>query len=408
MKSNKVLAFLLAFVALFAITVPTTVRADDGDEPVYEKLYFISDSSEYWGLKLNAVLNIGSACGLDYDKIETMDISNSDNPFWIFYGNTPYIDNNSVVVVELLTRIKNESSTLYPSPIESLYLAFSSLKEKNCKVMFISGNDEDTLQGYTSFLNYVDVHINLDFKYALVKGIVSTVEKNAGDGIGGNFYFILDNIFSKPSNTDNDFVWRWLLPYYKEVYADEHAQYNTDHPDEPLSIEDYLIEEKNIRFYGQVDMWDTVMYDYWTGASVRLNVNSVNDPFLSADKVYMIGVKNQNKVASKWCTMVRKLKSTFLPDSVFTAMLTTQSCDPLEIGEYESVGATGLMFYDIIDTVEGIYTIYDILADFMSGANMQKYNNVGGVCEITYMPIIISDDGWFPIHLVMDCFQVFD
>ena len=36
-----------------------------------------------------------------------------------------------------------------------------------------------------------------------------------------------------------------------------------------------------------------------------------------------------------------------------------------------------------------------------------KYNNLtAGRCEITYMPVTISADGWIPTNLVLDCFQV--
>lgn len=426
MKSNKVLAFLLAFVALFAITVPTTVRAD-GDEPVYEKLYFISDSLEYYDYECSAVNSVGRTYGFSTSNIITVNFSQSgicDDPFHAFDDYCTDIDNNSIVILEIQTRMQpvESSDECQISATQHLYHAFSDLKDKNCKIMFISANDEDTLNWCNSFLSFVDVHVNVDFIYAFVKGIVSTVEE---DNLDNNFFFITDSQLCNILTVKNDFSKKWLYPYFEEIYISDYYEYVFDNEGTRLTFYDYLFEVRGIRLYGQAYADDTVLVDYlhsWKATNrmnvaptimVEFDLSTPESLFINGvDKAYVLGVQKQSNVGGRWRSMVNNLKTALLPDNVFTAMAQNELTDPLGIGEYISVGYTKLLFYGAATTSDerynDIYTFDDIVTDFVAGNDMYKYNNVGGVSEITYMPVTISADGWFPVHLVMNCFQIFD
>lgn len=406
---NKMLSILLTFCFLFSLAFPTLIAHAD-DEIEYQNLYFITDTQEFYSNKCSAINQAMQQAGSSLD-FEAIDLSNyGSNSFERFRNEANNIE-NSIVIVELTSRMtRNNSSSVLPT--QHLYNAFSTLKNNNCKIMFISGNSELTYQSSVALLDYVDVHVNVDFIYFLVSAIITKIESNS-DSLG--FYFITDNNFTVFRDNEKDFTLRWLMPYIEEIYDSAYSDYLLQPKDEDENEKtflEFLASDFNINFYGQRHGDSDLLFNYkndevdvgFASSSDSLFVNNIN-------RAYMIGAINALNSNSRWYSMVNSLYNVFADDRVFTAgFYVSATANSLGFAggvEYTAIGAGRLMFYEQFTPAEGIYCLREIVSDFLADADMQKYNNLtAGRCEITYMPVTISADGWIPTNLVLDCFQV--
>lgn len=404
---NKMLSILLTFCFLFSLTFPTLIAHAD-NEIVYQNLYFVTDTNDLFSYKCDKIvqaMNQTSAAS----NFQSISLSNSNS--YAEFDTWSNGISNSIVIVDLNSRmpLHNTSPVL---PTQHLYSAFSRLKSNNCKIMFISGNDEDTYYNSRALLDYVDVHVNIDFIYFLVKAIITKITMN---GDLEDYYFITDNNFTVDGDEEKDFTHRWLLPYFEEIYGLEYDTYIPEDDDEsPIyTLLDYLAVRKNINFYGQVFGNVSQLRNYrYSSGSIDFDSN-LDGLFNNANRAYMIGMLNTNSIEtnnSKWYYMVNRLNQVIY-NKVFTAgfyaSATANSLGFAGEVEYTAIGAGRLMFYEQFTPAEGIYCLREIVSDFLADADMQKYNNLtAGRCEITYMPVTISADGWIPTNLVLDCFQV--
>lgn len=403
MMKTKMISVLLTFCFLFTLAFPTLIAHAD-DEVVYESVYFITDSQEFDDEKSDAIAEAIARAGTPSSVIP-IDLSSYENPFERLANEASAIS-DSIVIVELLSRMSLTAEQNETLPTEYLLNAFSTLKNNNCKIMFISGNDEDTYQDAIELLDYVDVHVNVDFVYLLVKGVVTKIELNE-DTAG--FYFIIDKNFCIPSNENTDFTKRWLFPYFKEVYGEEYANYNPIVGVPPVnSLFDFLAYTKNINFYGQAFGNSSQLYNYQNEASFDFGTNTSNIFVDNANRAYLIGLTNSSSSSEQWYSMVNWINNA-LYGKVFTiGFRGTGSCSyGFESSvTYTQIGTSRLMFYHVLTPSAEIFTLADIVADFIAGNNMSKYNNLIGRCAITYMPITASPDGWIPTHMVRNCYQV--
>ena len=397
------LSILLTFCFLFSLTFPTlTAHADN--EIVYQNLYFVTDTNDLFSYKRDKIEQAMNQTGAA-SNFQSISLSNSYEEFDTWSNGI----SNSIVIVDLNSRmpLHNTSPVL---PTQHLYSAFSRLKSNNCKIMFISGNSELTYQSSVALLDYVDVHVNVDFIYFLVSAIIAKIGMNQDDG---NFYFMTNSYFTDLTEDEKDFTHRWLLPYFKEIYGLEYYSYveENNETDSDLLFFNYLSEERSINFYGQNNRGASQVFNHRApSTSIYMDYGS-DSPFINGiNRAYMIGYKNTTDYNGVWYGMVNQLANT-LSDRVFAAEFYVSAFeDNLEFNEMVdsvSIGINRLMFYEQYTPTGGIYSFREIVADFLADADMQKYNNLtAGRCEITYMPIIISADGWIPTNLVLDCLQV--
>lgn len=402
---KKMPSILLTFCFLFSLTFPTlTAHADN--EIVYQNLYFVTDTNDLFSYKRDKIEQAMNQTGAA-SNFQSISLSNSYEDFDTWSNGI----SNSIVIVDLNSRmpLHNTSPVL---PTQHLYSAFSRLKSNNCKIMFISGNSELTYQSSVALLDYVDVHVNVDFIYFLVSAIITKIEINS-DSLG--FYFITDNNFTVFRDSEKDFTLRWLMPYIEEIYDSAYSDYLLQPKDEDENEKtflEFLASDYNINFYGQRHGDSDRLFSYkndevdvdFASSSDSLFVNNIN-------RAYMIGAINALNSNSRWYSMVNSLCNVFADDRVFTAgFYTSATANSLGFAggvEYTAIGAGRLMFYEQFTPAEGIYCLREIVSDFLADADMQKYNNLtAGRCEITYMPVTISADGWIPTNLVLDCFQV--
>ena len=403
---NKMLSILLTFFFLFSLAFPTlTAHADD--EVEYQNLYFFTDAPDLYSEKRNAINQAMQQTGSSLNFIST-DLSSYGDDSFEEFNNAASNIHDSIVIVELTSRMKLND----PSPVlatQYLHNAFSTLKTNNCKIMFVSENSELIYQNSVALLDYVDVHVNIDFIYFLVSAIITKIEMNQDDD---NFYFMTDS-FLVDGDNEKDFTHRWLMPYFREVYGAEYYSYvdENNETDSDLLFFNYLSEYKHINFYGQSNRGASQVFNYRAPATSFYMDYASDSPFINGiNSAYMIGYKNTTDYNGVWYSMVNQLTNG-LSNKVFAAEFYASASEDYlvvnEMAESVSFGVNKLMFYEEYTPTGGIYSFREIVADFLAGADMQKYNNLnGGRCEITYMPIIISDGAWIPLDLVLDCLQV--
>lgn len=182
---KKLLSALLVFATIFAIVLPNNVQANTQND--FENIYLFSDNQEFFTYESQAI----NSCSL---AANIYDFTLIDDPVAALVNNVLSVADNSIVIVDIQKRLdiikrnREEFSSTNSSVMFDLEYVFSTLKTNNCKIMFISGTDEDTFYYRRSFLNYVDVHVDTDFLYSLVKGLIYRIENNAELGIDDNFY----------------------------------------------------------------------------------------------------------------------------------------------------------------------------------------------------------------------------
>ena len=406
----------MAFATIFAILLPANVQANTQND--FENIYLFSDNQEFFTYESQAI----NSCSL---AANIYDFTLIDDPVAALVNNVLSVADNSIVIVDIQKRLdiikrnREEFSSTNSSVMFDLEYVFSTLKTNNCKIMFISGTDEDTFYYRRSFLNYVDVHVDTDFLYSLVKGLIYRIENNAELGIDDNFYIITDEIFYNPNDSKVDFTKKWVYPYFEETYFSEYYSLiqNSELLDETrnLSFCDYLHDIKKIRLYGKTDYNSTTLYNYLKSTIFNTITTEydlgfgINNYFKNTNQAYFTGFMNYSKNSGNWCHIINSLKY-YLPNDLINVMMlnTDAISESLNIDEYNCIGETRPMFFGEIMPFDEIFTFSDILFDFISDNDMQKYNNLPGQCDITYMPITIGDNGWIPIRMVKNCYQFED
>ena len=160
LKGKRLGASLLT-LALFSSSfgcVSLTAKAEN--EPL--DLYYISDSSEPIYDEL-----LEEICG-EYEnrmEINLTSLAFPDEVFENLFFETNFfldkINSDSLVILDIRNSIRpmpNDDDTW----ADYLLNFFQSVKDENCRTMFICGTDEARFNDDTEFLDYVDVHSNTD------------------------------------------------------------------------------------------------------------------------------------------------------------------------------------------------------------------------------------------------------
>ena len=172
---------------------------------------------------------------------------------------------------------------------------------------------------------------------------------------------------------------------------------------------DEYIQSKDIKFFGQTNGNTYELREYLSNQSVPFDSDSNGQFVNNIARAYMIG-RTYSTLNSAWYSMVNSLNAELSGSRVFTITLRGTNSSTLDFNsnvQHTELGIESLMFYgQITPPWTGIYTFSDIVTDFIAGVDMQKYNNLGGQCLVTYMPVIPSPDGWIPMRMSLPCYQV--
>lgn len=285
--------------------------------------------------------------------------------------NAGVISPNSYIVLELRNGFSKDNGVF----ISSLYNLFGNLKEHGCKIMFIDGTNEIRYVGHDAFLDYVDIHINVDVFFALVSNMfLQACQTCGGDMQLRDLSFILDK-----SLTENieymDYQKSWFFnnyfdAYFKSVYESELLSGGVSRAQ--------LLQSYGIQTLCHTPDDTSADRFYALEATAFTDLNT----FLS---------DNSNPVFSMGATY---LGQTYSLDWIrlMTAGRTAASRDfPIYIhndanyafGEYSAPDVYPLTQPDL----------FDVMADFLADEDMTVYNNVEGRCIVTYCPLC-ANNGW--------------
>ena len=398
---KKLLSALLVFATIFAIVLPNNVQANTQND--FENIYLFSDNQEFFTYESQVI----NACGLNAH------INNltTDDPFSEFANNISSIADNSFVVVDIQKRFdvyiaQHANPNQFEDPFVNLENAFSTLKTNNCKIMFIDGTDEDTYQNSLSFLDYVDVHVNLDFMYMFVKGIITKLDEQLESGVDG-YTIILDDLLCN-SISYYDFIEMWLQPFIDFNYLVEYNLALDESTEGYNNIYEYLSSQNNINIYKQSNSETTEFYLHGQSQTVQIDSTMIENKFAHSDNIYMLGVASTSKYGKPWCSINNAIYQ-YIDNKLFTMVLINNpgNTSLLGLNHYHAIGGNIFAFFESASSLPGIYTLNNMITDFIQDQDMQKYNLLyDRRCSVTYMPITISPDGWIPMRMIKDYYQI--
>ena len=250
--------------------------------------------------------------------------------------------------------------------IEILTEMFSTMKENGCKIMFICGTDEDRIEPFTEFLDYVDIHINTDIMYLFFANVFSNmIQKCSGDSMLQDSAFFLDsNITShseEESVTDGWFFTEWFTPYFLSAYRDNFT--GTLCPQDMFGSLVYQIA-------------GATYYDHLNHQTLTFDSLEFSN-YVVPDMTCAIGMYNGEE-EMQWLDDMLDLRD--MSGEEFPIYVYNLSTDVIDEENVYSVGR--------------INDYLHIMEEFVNGEDMSVYDNIPGRCIVTHRPLDYSPNGW--------------
>lgn len=320
-----------------------------------------------------------------YNLIKFNDANTLNN-----YLNDIKIDGNSHVILELR---ETEIDSSFDTALKNW---FSGLKYNKCKTMFICDTSEERFVTGTSFLNYVDIHVNTDTFLPFFDNAMRRIEQkepsdtSAVEGTEmielNNRKIIFDKNLSKGFDNINSFMKELVLPYLIEnfridIYSDYsaimttciernvHLYFSTDSDYVDITTDEHFhIDEICEDAYAMGSVGDIYDLHRWLNDIINYEIPLFQYDGVGAD---LSGYEFTNKLY-------------YCGDSAF-----------FERAEF----STGE------DRDNYRFTMADILIDFIYDGDLTVYDNWEGVCAVTSKPLFPGKDGWIDGTRALDCYQ---
>lgn len=246
-----------------------------------------------------------------------------------------------------------------------------------CKIMFLCGTDENLFFQHNDFLQFVDIHINIDMLTQFLINIFYRLQEHFNVPQVENVSFFIDKGFSdqivEKGYCGSEFFYHYLIPFIRFAHMN----------DLPSGITNKdLMLNHNIKIV--CDLGENGYFDAVNGVSI--NVTDIDDlylDYLRNEKVYEIGNTECGRDYSySWYQKANEIKSDAAEGEVEIYVYNSAGYDfYYEFGEALTAGAgTGL-----------IPTIID---DFLRDYDLTVYDNWEGKCEITYKDVTVGSGGW--------------
>ncbi len=395
-RKTRTLALTLALCLALVCFAPAVSADAFESEPTYEHMYYFSD---YYDAE--RIFNQVFVDELEYVEnfhLEQIDVSNIVNYLDNF---SCTVEDDSLVVFELRNML-----TDYGVRLKDI---FEDMYSKNCRIMFINGMEEVRMLDwnmnlydcpYTEFLDYVDIHINLDIFTVFVDTIL---EKAETDGQISNTTFILDGTLVYRDLLENfyfpDYIndWYWeanygivqcwfldyyLLPYFYMRYAEIDEFMAKDNLGE-------LLTEYGIKIICHTG--GNNYYDLLNDIEISLYDRDFSD-YIYNEQVFAIGTSWQDEYfVNEWLYSLRTYQETSY--EFFPIYFYNENNFDLWISEDEYFRtASGTEYF-----MENIFP--DIALAFASGDDLSVYDNWDGRCVVTHKPIYAGENGWLNMYM---------
>lgn len=366
--------FVSVIVLVLCIMFCNTVKAD-GD---YSSIYLYSNNPENYNACQEYIRNLALDSNISSNNIHMM-----VEPYYIFedtiwqkYCANELNYSNALVIFDMSAGLMEDHN---PNSDPDLYFTcklkaiFSSLKEEDCKIMFICGTQEirfstpgelNNSQGnLNEFLDYVDIHVNVETFDTFYMSKIVEIEKETN----GSFVTLIFD--------ENTQLYDKVIDYYQIKYANNYlpvaAQY--------CSFEEYLYDV----YYLQI-----IRYNDVDGTFIHYNGFISDDVIfqIQNDVVYAIGMINNEYNFAEWIYKINFAKANI-------------SSTTWSVFVYDQLGVN-ISAYNILGTLNYVcrykYSRYmvemnNVIFDFINGEDLTPYDNYEGRCQITYS--LISDNG---------------
>lgn len=259
---------------------------------------------------------------------------------------------------------------------EALKNVFSLWQDSGCKIMLINGTDEVWFETYgDEFLDFVDIHINIDLMTTFTYSTVCDMIEN--HGIYGAA-IIFDSFSSQ------DWFFRgFFLPYvvsvmYKKGEDVSKLPHITEYSDYfDVNNADAIVTELKLK----VSFYDNETDSYTDMFGVFKSAEEVMNEFNGGNFSYIIGgtqsIKNETFL---------EIGKQYGNSAFYAYNDLWQTFDQIPEGiNYFGMGTADLDYY-----------LSPIMRDFILNDkdSLQKYDNYDGHCAVTFRPVFRGEGGW--------------
>lgn len=387
------LAFLLAaacFVPLRTTNIAVRSTAEE-NEPLTE-LYYISDTMENY----DSIQTMAEAVSLTYNaiplRVETLGY---EMAFWWIEEQEGVNWNdisNAYVIFELLREFP---MTVIPESGETFVITdelaaiFEALKAHNCRIMFVCGTDEGRFYNHTEFLDYVDIHVNLDVFYMFYSTIfemAKNVEEH--DNELRETTFIFDFYFSGKTGgfVDSWFFKKIFLPYIRSEFRDE--------AEDGASLYE-ILESNGIQVLCYMYESEDECYFYDIVDGVELGEDGYE--MIRYDYVYAVGATLWDETGfDSWLRTVSNYRERKCGSDI-------EKREKFKIFVFGTSGNEYYEFDEIYFAYGGGGYSTSRNAFICGERDLSRFDNYDGRCVVSHRPVDYTEHlgGWIPLEVVI-------
>lgn len=395
------LVFCLAFFCLAPVALAQEARAsEDTPTAAYDNLYYFSDFHNASQFYNGVLLGLQNAGNIHFEQIQR---EGTDSLEYMYStGVFGDVEQGSLVIIELRSMSRDYYGLLF--------CICSELKNDDCKIMLINGVEEvkmlDMSQSdYTStcdnaFLDYVDIHINLDIFSVFMDTVFYRHEEN---GVVKGTTFLLDG----------SFLWDEILSYGFPDYVNGWSGRAYDNDFYAVDIFDWHILRYFYYYFPNEDVWmDFLQTIIDNGIKIFCHVvggnyfNLLTGEYISIEQTdsFLSATENENMLAigtswrgedylSEWLYPLmsfREREGLEFPVYFFNDFNYALNCP----SDQNFFAAYGTAYFET-------NILPDIVRDFADDVDLSIYDNWDGRCVVTHKPIYPGEGGW------LNCFMRF-
>lgn len=386
-----ILLVLTSAISAMGLTTEQTAPVSNDDDALpdvpddnFDTVYYFSDNPQSATYRQD-ILSCGAinTCHLYYSS--TMSL---DEYYPLLAANGVFGGISNAYVIFEMSRglpgaIEGDGTVPFTTTLDSL---FSSLKSRNCKIMFICATDEALFNDaeHTAFLTNVDIHVNTDKWYLFYSNVFYDIcQESAGGASMENVTIFLDLPLSRDIDTTfplgaigETFVDTVIMPLIRTLFIDELLGINYTNVSVMQQHNIQLLCHTNGSTFYNVT---TGTYAGWYGS---LSASPELESAIRNEHVYAIGFSAEGEdYAMDWMEMMLEIRF--------------ECNDGMPIYIYNAYN------YDYSDYSDSdVYIAWDagsisyVIVDFVQGNDMSSYHNWSGRCAITHKVITFGPGGW--------------
>ncbi len=401
---------MLIMTVIVNVTLNLTVKATSNND--YTSLYYYSNNQSSDNDYLGYIKQEAGRYGITQNNIHTFtrDCEDFESMLLSQYPDGITGIRNAIVIFDMSAGFYQGSKSLLF--VDFLYETFSDMKKNNCRIMFICGNEEirfstpgdeyDSVHNTNRFLDYVDIHINLDWFSPFYMSMIADIE----DQTGGNNFTIIFEADDLTRNDGKDLInyestlLDLLLDYYNRKYDCFTAFKNQTGKRIDVYLDfilDYLKESYGINIIRYNPLLDVYIAPDYVGFDDN-GYNQTTEYYCSelelSSDIYAAAIAYDEDNISEW-----------LDDLIYTENQITYSTFSTYIYNAACLDLENIITGNISD-LSPMYTAYgyqysvygssmeNVLHDFIYENDLSGYDNWFGRCDITYKPYPYGDGSW--------------